>query len=102
MQNVPLRFVLPGTSHLVEATGRVIWADDDGRAGMFFSGLTAASRHHLKNWLTKRGSKTKNAVRVLLPQKTRRSAQASHLGNLAYEQKRRLAFDTVREEILPL
>ena len=31
-----------------------------------------------------------------------RSAQASHLGNLAYMQKRRLAFDTVREEILPL
>lgn len=31
-----------------------------------------------------------------------RSAQASHLGNLAYEQKRRLAFDPVREEILPL
>ncbi len=30
-----------------------------------------------------------------------RSAQASHLGNLAYEQKRRLRFDTVREEILP-
>ena len=31
-----------------------------------------------------------------------RSAQASHLGNLAYMQKRRLAFDTVREEILTL
>jgi hypothetical protein len=31
-----------------------------------------------------------------------RSAQASHLGNLAYVQKRRLRFDTVREEILPL
>lgn len=31
-----------------------------------------------------------------------RSAQASHLGNLAYEQRRRLDFDTVREEILPL
>jgi predicted dehydrogenase len=31
-----------------------------------------------------------------------RSAQASHLGNLAYLQKRRLAFDTIREEILPL
>src|SRR5262249_4969921 len=31
-----------------------------------------------------------------------RSAQASHLGNIAYMQKRRLAFDTVREEILPL
>jgi predicted dehydrogenase len=31
-----------------------------------------------------------------------RSAQASHLGNIAYMQKRRLEFDAVREEILPL
>jgi len=30
-----------------------------------------------------------------------RSAQASHLGNLSYEQKRRIDFDPVREEILP-
>jgi predicted dehydrogenase len=30
-----------------------------------------------------------------------RSAQASHLGNLAYLQKRRIDFDPVREEILP-
>jgi predicted dehydrogenase len=31
-----------------------------------------------------------------------RSAQASHLGNIAYVQKRRLDFDPVREEIQPL
>lgn len=31
-----------------------------------------------------------------------RSAQASHLGNIAYEQKRRIDFDPVREEIQPL
>jgi predicted dehydrogenase len=30
-----------------------------------------------------------------------RSAQASHLGNIAYVQKRRLRFDPLREEILP-
>jgi PilZ domain len=79
VQNVPLRFVLPGTTHLVEATGKVIWSDDDGRAGMFFSRLTPGSRHHLKNWLAKRGANTKNAVRVLLPpQRARRSAHASH------------------------
>ncbi len=30
-----------------------------------------------------------------------RSAQASHLGNIAYLQKRRIDFDPVREEILP-
>jgi predicted dehydrogenase len=31
-----------------------------------------------------------------------RSAQASHLGNIAYLEKRRVNFDPVREEILPL
>lgn len=31
-----------------------------------------------------------------------RSAQASHLGNIAYLQKRRIKFDPEREEILPL
>ncbi len=31
-----------------------------------------------------------------------RSAQASHLGNIAWVQKRRLKFDPLREEILPL
>jgi predicted dehydrogenase len=31
-----------------------------------------------------------------------RSAQASHLGNLAWEQKRRIMFNPEREEILPL
>ena len=30
-----------------------------------------------------------------------RSAQASHLGNIAYLEKRRIAFDPLREEILP-
>ncbi len=31
-----------------------------------------------------------------------RSAQASHLGNISYKEKRRIDFDTTREEILPL
>jgi len=30
-----------------------------------------------------------------------RSAQASHLGNISYMQKRRIDFDPVREEIMP-
>jgi len=74
-----LRFVLPGTSQLIEATGEVIWSDDGGRAGVFFSGLTPASRSHLRSWLAKRGAKAKNAVRVLLPpQRSRRSPHPSH------------------------
>jgi len=67
VQNVPLRFVLPGTTHLVEAVGQLIWADDEGRAGMFFSQLSAVSRRYLKIWLAKQGARRKDSVRVLLP-----------------------------------
>jgi hypothetical protein len=54
---------------------------------------------HVKNFLEcVRSRKLANAD-VLIGH---RSAQASHLGNIAYVQKRRLEFDPVREEILPL
>lgn len=79
VRNVPLHFVLPGTQHLVEASGEVIWADDDGRAGLFFSSIAPASRHHLKNWLAKRGGKSADAVRVLLPpRRARHPTRATH------------------------
>jgi ActR/RegA family two-component response regulator len=61
VQQVPLRFVLPGTSHMVEGMGEVVWADDGGRAGMLFSRLTPASRKYLKQWFVKRETK-KNVV----------------------------------------
>jgi hypothetical protein len=54
VHRVPLRFTLPGTSHMIEGTGEVVWADDEGRAGMFFSHLSADSRKYLRNWLRKR------------------------------------------------
>jgi hypothetical protein len=66
LREMPLRFVLPGGTRMIEATGEVIWSDDNGRAGMFFSGLSLASRRQLKQWLRKRGAKSKNAVSVLL------------------------------------
>ena len=53
IHKIPLRFVLPGTSHMVEGTGEVIWCDDEGRAGMLFSHLSADSRKYLRNWLGK-------------------------------------------------
>lgn len=79
VQKVPLRFVLPGTSHMVEGTGEVTWADDDGRVGMLFSQLTPASRKHLKNWLGKRASKKKSAVRT-----TARSSRARHAASASH------------------
>jgi len=73
-QTVPLRFVLPGTAQTVHAIGEVIWADETGRAGLFFSRLTPASQKYLRNWFARRHTNKKDAVRVLLsPGKSRRS-----------------------------
>jgi ActR/RegA family two-component response regulator len=63
VQQVPLRFVLPGTSNMVEGVGEVVWADDGGRAGMLFSRLTPASRKYLKQWFVKKESAKKVAAR---------------------------------------
>ncbi len=84
VQQVPLRFVLPGTSQMVEGMGEVIWADDGGRAGMLFSRLTPASRKYLKQWFAKRDSRKKTASRPGLrvekvrAEKVRRAAAGSH------------------------
>jgi predicted dehydrogenase len=62
-------------------------------------GVDPLTLDHVKNFLDCVRSRNLPNGDVLIGH---RSAQASHLGNLAYMQKRRLAFDTVREEILPL
>ncbi len=54
---------------------------------------------HVKNFLECLQTRQRPNGDVLIGH---RSAQASHLGNLSYVQKRRIDFDVVREEILPL
>ncbi len=61
------RCLLPGTTHSLRGQAEVIWADDRGRAGMFFSHLPPSSRKLLKHWLARRSANSANAVRVLLP-----------------------------------
>ncbi|HEX3351361.1 MAG: PilZ domain-containing protein [Terriglobales bacterium] len=78
VQQVPVRLVLPGTTHMVEGMSEVIWADDGGRAGLLFSRLTPASRKYLKQWFAKRGEKKKSAVRSARAQKVRRAAAGSY------------------------
>jgi CheY-like chemotaxis protein len=62
---LPLRFILPGTTHMIEGSGEVTWADDSGRAGIFFSDLTPAARRQLKAWLSKRDKKKATQTRVV-------------------------------------
>jgi hypothetical protein len=75
---VPFRFVLPGTSDMVQGTGEVAWADDEGRVGMLFSHLTPASRRSLRNWLHKRTPKKRSARVAARPDKARVSPSVSH------------------------
>jgi ActR/RegA family two-component response regulator len=65
--NLAFRCVLPGTDVTLQGHADVIWASDQGRAGLFFSKLAPAARKHLKQWLSKRGEHNKHAVRDLLP-----------------------------------
>jgi predicted dehydrogenase len=53
---------------------------------------------HVNNFLDCCKSRQRPNADVLIGH---RSAQASHLGNIAYVEKRRIDFDPVREEILP-
>jgi hypothetical protein len=57
---------LPGTDFTLHGHADVMWASDQGRAGLFFSKLSPAARKHLKQWLHKR-SDHGHDVRDLLP-----------------------------------
>jgi len=70
--DVPLRFILPGTVHLIEGNGEVIWADDTGRAGILFNDLAPNARRQLQAWLAKRSPKKETRKRVAA------RARASH------------------------
>ena len=73
MERVPIHFLLPQSNRPVDGIGEVIWADDSGRAGMFFSGLSSASQRHLKAWLVKQGKKSA-AKKSAVASKTRAAA----------------------------
>lgn len=83
--NLAFHCVLPGTGLRLQGHADVIWASDQGRAGLFFSKLGPAARKHLKHWLGKRSAqkneKHKNPVRDLLaPEDTDVSFAASDVG----------------------
>lgn len=67
--NIPFRCVLPGTNIKLHGHADVMWASDQGRAGLFFSKMAPSVRKQLKIWLQKRSNhgKDKHALRDLLP-----------------------------------
>jgi CheY-like chemotaxis protein len=69
--NLAFRCVLPGTDVTLHGHADVIWASDQGRAGLFFSKLSSTARKQLKQWLHKRNAhskdKDKHDVHDLMP-----------------------------------
>ena len=57
--NLAFRCVLPGTDITLQGHADVMWASDQGRAGLFFSKLSSAARKHLKHWLNQRSAHSK-------------------------------------------
>jgi CheY-like chemotaxis protein len=68
---IPFRFTLPGTPHLIEGIADVVWADEEGRAGILFQDLTSTSRKRLNTWLQKRKNKSSIAS---VPSRSRKPA----------------------------
>jgi len=48
-----VRFLLPGTDIRVECKGKVMWARNDGQAGLRFLYLSEGSRQDIKDWFSK-------------------------------------------------
>ncbi len=69
--NLAFRCVLPGSDITLQGQADVIWASDQGRAGLFFSKLAPSARKHLKHWLSKRSAhnkeKDKHGASELMP-----------------------------------
>jgi len=65
--NVAFRCVLPGSHVQFCGHADVMWASDQGRAGLFFSKLTPVSRKHLNEWLRKRSHHSKDSMLHLFP-----------------------------------
>lgn len=78
VQEVPLRFVLPGTEQMIEGVGELIWADDSGRAGMLFSELSSESADFLKTWLRKQQPRKRTVQKAPVARASRAQRATTH------------------------
>jgi CheY-like chemotaxis protein len=63
IQEVPVHFLLPHSARAIEGRAEVVWADDLGRAGLFFTKLAPQVARRLKNWLRKNAGKKASTAR---------------------------------------
>jgi CheY-like chemotaxis protein len=56
-ERVEVHFLLPGTSRAIEGTAELVWTDNSGKAGMFFSEMPVSEQRFLRKWLASRMSR---------------------------------------------
>lgn len=77
MRSLPFRFLLPGTTEVIRATGQIIWTDKTGRAGVLFTSIPAACRRDLAAWLQKHEAKRPQLIHTMTSPRSR-SVVATH------------------------
>jgi len=75
---VRLRFVLPETSDMIEATGDLVWADREGRAGLLFANMHSRCRKSLQQWLRKRNIRKRSDQVHARTERSRGVAASAH------------------------
>ncbi len=62
-----LRFTLPGQARSIQLSGKTVWQDSRGRAGLRFVDVPQSARKLLREWLELKVSLRESKVRVELP-----------------------------------
>lgn len=78
LRGVPVRFLLPHTGNVVHAKCDFIWADSQGRAGLFFRDMPAACRRDLDGWLRKHSTRKADSVRPMLERRAQKAHAAAY------------------------
>ena len=56
-ERVEFHFLVPGSRRAIEGTAELVWTDDSGKAGMFFSEMPVATQKFLRKYLAGRAPK---------------------------------------------
>lgn len=78
LRDVSVRFLLPGTTQVIHAVGDFVWADKQGRAGLYFTDVAAACRRDLNAWLRKHNVRGADSRTIMPARKLARAAAVAH------------------------
>jgi CheY-like chemotaxis protein len=70
-RSLKLRFEVPGTRNLLQATGEIAWADAAGRVGIRFAEIAEQDRDYLREWVFGNALETMAPRSAMSPEQAR-------------------------------